>query len=180
MSNDRIATQKLLKRPQAFDPCKSLLANDHFQIAFATNDIEQAKAVFSERYNITDYRQLKGEMPAGGQIHVELAWVGNMMYELVTASGPGSEIFMSRLSANNPNQDFVLQHHHIGFLIYNEQHWLALKEFIKQNHYTLLSENNNKGFIRHCYVDAPELGYYLEFIFPEQAGFDFFENVPHN
>ncbi len=179
MSNSATATQKTVKRSQTFDPDRGLLANDHFQIAFATNDIDQAKTLLSERYNISEYQQLKGTMPAGGNIHVELAWAGNMMYELVMASGPGSEIFMSRLPSN-PNQGFVLQHHHLGFLIYSEQHWLALHELVNQKSYNLLSENNNEGFMRHCFVDAPELGYYLEFIYPEQAGFDFFENIPRN
>ena len=29
-----------------------------------------------------------------------------------------------------------------------------------------------------CFVDAPELGHYLEYIFPTQAGIDFFAAVP--
>lgn len=166
-----------IKRPAAvFDPARGLLRNDHFQMAYATNDIERAQALFSERYGIREYRQLKGEMPSGGHIHVELAWVGNTMYELISASGPGSEIYMSRL----PDSEFTIRHHHLGFLIYNREDWDQLHRVIAEGGFDLLSENNNQGFMRHCFVDAPELGHYLEYIFPEPAGLAFFEAVPGN
>ena len=41
-------------------------------------------------------------------------------------------------------------------------------------------KSNNPGFLQKCFVDVPELGHYFEYIFPEQAGIDFFERVPGN
>lgn len=169
--------RELLRRPgSAFDPAKGLLRNDHFQMAYATNDIGRARDIFSDRYGIQQFRQLRGQMPAGGHIHVELAWVGNTMYELVTATGPGSDLFMRNL----PGDTFALRHHHLGFLVYDEGDWHQLHELVEHNGFTLLAENNNTGFMQHCFVDAPELGHFLEFIFPEPAGLAFLQDVPGN
>src|SRR5579859_3069181 len=88
----------VLKRPDAaFGPAKGLLRTEHFQMAYATNDIGRAMALFRDRYGINEFRTLAGQLPAGGHIHIELAWVGTIMYELMTASGPGSDIYMNRL-----------------------------------------------------------------------------------
>ncbi len=80
-----------------FDPAKGLLHAEHFQMAYATNDIEAAKRLFGERLGVREWRQLAGQMPSGGHIHVELAWVGSIMYELITATGKGSALYMDRL-----------------------------------------------------------------------------------
>ena len=166
-----------ISRPgRVFDPARGLLLNDHFQMSYATNDIGKARAVFSSRYGIEAFRVIEGKMPAGGFIHAELAWVGSIMYEIVTASGPGSEIYMSRL----PGDTFSICHHHLGFLVYDQPGWDALQHLIEDRGFSLLSQNNNEGFMRHCFVDAPDLGHYLEFIFPEPAGLAFLEDVPGN
>lgn len=165
-----------LKKPQVFNPANGLFANNHFQMAYATNDIERAKQLLQGRYHIKHFQKLQGQTPAGGTIHVELAWAGSLMLELITAAGPGAELFMHQL----PDQAFSIRHHHLGYLIGSEKDWQALQTLIKNNGYRLLSENNNQGFMRHCFIDAPELGHYLEFIFPEPAGLEFLNNVPAN
>ncbi|MBY0422352.1 MAG: hypothetical protein K2Q06_08620, partial [Parvularculaceae bacterium] len=84
-----------LHRPAPVDdPGRGLLYAEHFQIAYATNDIERAKGVFRDRFGVEVFRKLEGPLRAGGRIEVELAWVGRVMYEILTASGPGSEIYM--------------------------------------------------------------------------------------
>lgn len=98
------------------------------------------------------------------------------MYELLTAEGPGSEIFMVRL----PREDFAIRHHHLGFLIHDEHEWHALHTGIRSTGRTLLSQSSTPGFMQSCFVDAPELGHYLEYLFPEPAGLAFFESVPGN
>lgn len=166
-----------MKRPIAtFNPAAGLLRTEQFQIAYATNDIERARDVFQKRYGIESFKRLEGQLPAGGHIHIELAWVGSTMYELLTARGPGAEIFIDKL----PADEFAIRHHHLGFLIHNENEWNALFVEIEKNGWKLLSKSNNPGFMQSCFVDAPELGHYLEYLFPETAGLVFFESVPGN
>lgn len=166
-----------MQRPTANrNPTAGLLRAEQFQIAYATNDIERAKQLFAERFGIRAYRQLKGQMVTGGQIHIELAWVGSTMYELVTASGPGSETFMRDI----PSAGFTLRHHHLGFLISSDAEWNGMLASVERNGWRILSKNNNVGFMQTCIVEIPELGHCLEYLFPEPAGLEFLENVPAN
>ena len=166
-----------IRRPGATPgPAERLLGADHFQMAYATNDIDRACSIFSDRYGIRQFRRLEGALPAGGQIRVELAWVGTIMYELLTAHGPGSELYVGRL----PAPGFAIRHHHLGFLIHDENQWDALLQAIVRSGWTMPSRSSNPGFMQSCFVDAPELGHYLEYIFPEPAGLAFFEGVPGN
>jgi hypothetical protein len=170
-------TPKLLRRGSAFDPGAGLLRAEHFQMAYATNDIERAQDLFSSRLGIREFCRMEGPNAAGGQIRVELAWVGTIMYELISASGPGSEIFMGRLPDGD---DFKLRHHHLGYLVHDQSQWDALEAEAARAGLPIVWKSVNAGFMTSCFVDVPELGHYLEFLMPEPAGLEFFENVPRN
>lgn len=164
-----------MKRPELhLDPAVGLLCTEHFQVAYATNDMERACDFFRQRLGVREFRRLEGTMPSGGHIHVELAWVGNTMYELMCAEGPGSELYMSKL----PADDFAIRHHHLGFLIHSDEQWQKLLTTVERDGWTLLSKSHTPGFMRSCFVDVPELGHYFEYLFPEPAGLEFFEDVP--
>ncbi len=158
------------------DLTRGLLRAEHFQIAYATNDIDRAKALFSERYGITQWTRLEGQLPTGGQIRVELAWVGTLMYELMWSSGEGSAIYMDRLPAE---PGLHIKHHHLGYLL-DEAGWDALMVTVELEGHAMPHVNHNPGFIKSCFVDAPELGHYLEYICPQPAGATFFESVARN
>ena len=166
-----------ITRPCAtFSPGEGLLRTEHFQMAYATNDIDRACDIFRARFGIREFRRLEGQLPSGGFIRVELAWVKTLMYELITASGPGSELYVGRL----PGAGFAIRHHHLGFLIHDEAQWNALMGAIERGEWQMPSKSNNPGFLQSCFVDVPELGHYFEYIFPEPAGLAFFESVPGN
>jgi hypothetical protein len=162
-----------MQRPAAIiDPAKGLFRADHFQMAYATNDIDQACALFRDRFGISEFARLEGKLAAGGRIRVELAWVGSIMYELMWAEGPGSAIYMDRLPDVRGLQ---LRHHHLGYLIDDEAQWQALVAGAGER---VVYLNENRDFMSVCFVDAPELGHYLEYIWPSDAGRAFFESVP--
>lgn len=53
--------KSLVNRPSVMlSPGNELFRNEHCQVAYATNDIERACAVFKDRYGIKDYRRLEG------------------------------------------------------------------------------------------------------------------------
>lgn len=166
-----------MKRPECrFDPGLGLLRAKQFQIAYATNDIERACACFRDQYGIGSFQSLAGPLANGGRIHVELAWVGDTMYELVSASGPGSELFNERL----PTDVFAIRHHHLGFLLHAESEWLALMEEIDRRGWRVRWKSHTPGFLRSCMVESEALGHFLEYLFPEPRGLAFFENIPSN
>jgi extradiol dioxygenase family protein len=164
----------LTRTPTHAGPQAGLFGAEHFQMAYATNDIDRACTIFAERYGVREFRRLEGALPAGGKIRVELVWVGTIMYELLTASGPGSDIYMSRL----PAEGFTIKHHHLGYLIRDNTEWDALMQKVEREGWSMPHQRNNAGFMKSCFVDAPELGHYLEYICPEPAGLTFFDNVP--
>lgn len=167
----------LLKRPDSLpSPASGLLRAEQFQIAYNTNDIDRACAIFRERFGIHEFRRLEGPMPDGGHIRVELAWVGNVMYELMMASGPGTTLHRRGL----PADDFSIRHHHLGFVIHDDAQWAALEVEAQRTGRPLLNKRCNEGFMSTCFVDAPELGHYLEYVFPEPAGLAFLNAVPGN
>lgn len=156
---------------------RGLLLATHFQIAWATNDIDAAQRIFSDRYGICNWTRLEGQIPAGGNIRVELAWVGPVMYELMMASGDGSAIYMDRL-ANKAG--FHMQLHHHGYMLDGDADWDSLLAEVSAKGHHMPHVSHNNGFMKSCFVDAPELGHYLEYICPEPAGRAFFENVARN
>ncbi len=166
----------IIRRPAAASrSVTQLMRNDHFQIAYATNDIDRACAIFADRFGISEFRRLEGPRPGGGDIRVELAWVGGTMYELLTASGPGSALYMDRLP-----ESFAIKLHHFGYFIHDDESWEALHSEAARLGYALTPGSVTPGFLKSCFIDAPELGHYLEYIYPEAGGVDFFQNVPAN
>jgi len=157
-----------------FDPGAGLFIAEHFQMAYATNDIDRACDIFRRHYGIREFRRLEGQLATGGHIRIELVWIGTIMYELLTASGPGSAIYVGCL----PPGGFAIKHHHLGYLIQNEAQWDGLMKEVARNAWSMPHQSDNPGFLKSCFVDAPELGHYLEYICPEKAGLDFFESVP--
>jgi hypothetical protein len=169
-------TFRVKRPPVAAGAGRGLLRHDNFQIAYATNDLERARQVFAERYGIRQFRANDGQLAGGASVRVELAWVGGMMYELIYAHGPGSEFINDMLTPG----EFSLRHHHNGFFVYDETEWQALEREAEEGGYRILQKACLDGFLRVFYVEAPELGHYLEYIFPEPAGVTFFENVPRS
>lgn len=168
----------LLNRPgSAFGASAGLLRAEHFQMAWATNDLEQARDLLSNRLGIRAFTPIGGPNPMGGETHVLLAWVGTIMYELITASGPGSEIIMSRLPQGGV---FAIKHHHLGYLIADPAEWDALEAEAARAGWAMPHKSVNPGFMTSCFIDVPELGHYLEYIMPEPAGVDFFNSVARN
>ena len=170
-------TATINRPPLAVSPGQGLMRHEHFQMAYATTDLTQAKALFLDRFGIREWKPLEGQTPAGGHIRIELAWCGGLMYELVRTTGPGSEVFNRVLPVTD---GFALRHHHLGYLVKDVAAWEALHAEIGRSGCKLLSNSNNVGFLRACIIEVPELNHCLEYICPEPAGVAFFESVPRN
>lgn len=167
----------MLTRPAAsFDPGSGLLIAEQFQMAYVTTDIDRACDLLGTQLGIREFAPLGGPFPEGGQIQARFAWVGTLMYEVIQATGPGSAIYSSRL----PQGDgFHIKHHHLGFLIHDREQWDRGREAAKRNGFAIPYTGSNP-LVDVCFIDVPELGHYLEYLLPTQAGLDFFESVPRH
>lgn len=169
-------TQLLTRVPVVCDPGAGLLRAEHFQMAYATNDLTRARALLQDELGIGDFSMLEGELPAGGYLRAIFAWVGTVMYEVIEATGPGSEIYAGRL----PKGDgFALRHHHLGFLIHTEAQRDAVLAEAAAKGYALAYRNTNP-LVEAMFIDVPGLEHYLEYLLPTQVGLDFFASVPRS
>jgi hypothetical protein len=169
--------EHMLSRSDArCNPGEGLLLAEHFQMAYVTTDMTRALDLFKTRFGIQKFSRLEGEMPAGGHIRAEFAWVGTIMYELICASGPGSSIYMDRLPSGG---GFHIKHHHLGFLLRSREQWDAMMNKARDCGWSVPYHNDNR-LVEVCFVDATELGHYLEYFLPKPAGLSFFESVPRH
>lgn len=167
----------LLTRPPApVSPGAGLLRKDHFQVSYVTNDLTRACEVFATRYGIDKFDFIRGPMPAGGKIAVAFVWVGGTLYEIIEAEGPQTEFYNDRLPAG----EFAIRFHHLGFLIHDRESWRALEREFAGQGWRIVAQTANNGFMDAYYVEAPELGHYLEYIYPEPAGLEFLKRIPAN
>ena len=166
-----------LRRPQALSNAASgLVRHDHFQVAWNTTDIERAKAIFAERHGVKEWRVLKGPTAQGGQVHMEIGWAGGIMYELLWGEGPGSDVFRAGL----PDQGFAMRPHHLGYYVPTPEAWEAVHRDVEVAGLKVLHATNVPGFLQAIIVEEPDLGLFLEYIFPEEGGIQFFETSPSN
>lgn len=95
------------RRSDTTFPCraKGLLHNDHFQIAYVTNDMDRAVALFRDRLGVAAFRESDYETPEGTSIGIRSAWIGAMMYEICCGSDPGMELYTDWAP---PGDEFVL------------------------------------------------------------------------
>jgi hypothetical protein len=148
------------------DPARGLLHGDHYHVGYVTNDIERAAGLFRERFGVGAFRETANEMAGGSRIALRSVWLGTMMYEITCGAGPGMELYSDHAP---PGADFVLQFHHYGYLLRDEEGWAALRRQIERGGWRVVFDSDTPGYCRACYVAAPELGHYLEFVLPHEG-----------
>jgi len=154
-----------------------LMRKEQFQTGYVTNDLDRACQLLGERYGIDKFHFLKGDMQGGGTIRVAFAWVGGNMYEIIDArGGEQAEFYTDRL----PSEGFGLVFHHLGYMIHSSEEWDAVRAEIDKRGMTIALDTANPGFMDAVYIEAPELGHYLEYIRPYEGGLQFFDAVPAN
>jgi len=154
----------------------SLLGREHAHSAWVTNDLDRAIEIFSRRYGVSNLSFIEGPMPTGGHIKVAFAWAGGQVLEIIAGSGPGTEFYNEIL----PKDEFAIRFHHLGFIVHDEAGWKALEADLCAGDWPIAHETLTGDFIDAYYIKAPELGHYLEYVRPHQAGMDFYAAVPAN
>jgi hypothetical protein len=167
---------KLDRPAPTFDLALGLMLAKHFQVAYVTNDIERTTALFRDRLGIAEFRTIEGPTPDGGHIRSDLALVGTLMYEIVEAHGEDGRIFSDRLPACD---GFAARHHHLGYLVHDRAQWDGIVVGAARAGWPAIGRTPN-ALVRACFVDAPELGHYLEYLLPTPAGLAFFDAVPRS
>jgi hypothetical protein len=164
----------LPRLPTAFDSMSGLLRVEHFQIAYVTNDADAACDLLSHQLGVREFRRLEGQTREGGHIRAEFAWVGAVMYEIIEASGAGTEVFGGPMPHAAGS---LLTHHHMGFLIPDAEQWDGVLANAVRNGWSVLHRGSNP-LVEFCFVRVPGLPHLLEYLFPTAIGLEFFNSVP--
>ena len=167
-------TGRIAKPP--LKPGPGVLCKEQSHLAYVTNDLDQALAILTARYGLAEFSFLEGAMPSGGQIRVAFAWAGGQIYEVICASGPGAGFYNALL----PEDEFAIRFHHLGFVVYDAAGWAQLEQEIAAGQWQVVHSTLTGDFIDAHYIAAPELGHYLEYVRPFQAGLEFYAKVPEN
>ena len=116
---------------------------------------------------------LSGEYAFLPQIGIEVL-AGLQRFGAADGSGAGSEFRVGAGIRVRPWNDQK------GYLLHDRESWDAVEREIAESGTPVAFRTVNPGFIDAVYIDAPELGHYLEYIYPEAAGVQFFEAIPAN
>jgi hypothetical protein len=160
----------------ALPSAQGMLSKEHSHTAWVTNDLDRALEIFARRYGVNGCTFLEGDGPQGSHIKVAFAWAGGQVLEIISARGPGFEFYNKMLSEG----EFAIRFHHLGFVVHDEADWQGLEREIHDGNWHVSLSQLSGDFIDAYYIEATELGHYLEFVRPFAAGDAFYNAVPVN
>jgi len=161
-----------VKRPRSEAGAGGSLAFELFQTAYVTSDLKHATQLLGDRYGIGQWTIFD----PGGGMQIGLAWVHGHQIEIIQAVGTGIALYTDWLPQTD---DFAIRLHHFGYYIHDDAEWVAMEQMLEREGRPIIFGGDG-GFMQFAYVDAPELGHYLEYVYPSAEGKAFFESVASN
>jgi Glyoxalase/Bleomycin resistance protein/Dioxygenase superfamily len=154
-----------------------------FQIAYVTNDLEQAVRALGALYGIGRFQVNRGaQIETGAGIataHFALAFVGEQQIELIEPAGGVDSVYREPL----PVTGFAVRMHHAGRLITNAEEWDRVCSSVAAGGLATPVRgvycHEGVPLMHYVYADTRAvLGHYLEFMYRTVAGRDIFAQVP--
>lgn len=162
-------------RPPAAAAPAGSLGFELFQTAYVVRDLDAAIDLFKANYGMGEFTRLPiPAMDGGASIRVALAWNAGHQIELIEAKGPGLELYTDWMIDGRD-----IRHHHFGYFIHSDEEWAALEAKLKAEGKPHVFAGDG-GICQFIYVDAPELGHYLEYVYLNAEGKTLFANVAVN
>jgi Glyoxalase/Bleomycin resistance protein/Dioxygenase superfamily len=152
----------------------SALLNGVFQLAYVTNDLDEAAACLRGRYGTGEFAFFR-DLP-GSVMEIGLAYAGDMMVELIEPKTGAPELY-SRWIENR--EGLVVRHHHYGMLIDSADEWEAMRSAYVARGTEIALEGDVPEFLAYLYADTTaDLGHYLEYVRLYGGGRAMFASVP--
>ena len=154
-----------------------LLTKAMFQIAYVTSDLPAALAHYQELYDIGPFMTFDSASTnsAGPPLLVGLAWIGDIMIELMQSTGHEPNLYDMNFSAGRP----PIQHHHVGHLLACDEEWDALHAELQARALPIVFEQTIPGFMKLLYADFRATdGHFREYVHLADAGRQMFEAIP--
>jgi hypothetical protein len=138
----------------------------HCQVAYVTNDIDRAVAVFTEQYGAPGFFQFSTDqpgMPAGPRIKIALAKVGGVEIELIEPIGDSAPLFSDVLPGGD---DLAIRFHHVAIRVDGSlADWEAHKASIDFARHPIVFSGELEDKLRYFYTDERgTMGHYVEHV----------------
>jgi hypothetical protein len=151
--------------------------NNAVQIAYVTNDIDRARAIFQTIYGVEKWLDLAGMSgrqtvsinARNGPIQIRgmIAYVGAVQFELIQPVVDPERLYTDFLPADGT---FAIRFHHLGFNQKGVKDVRALEQSLRHDHAVPMATDSDTMPV--FYADArARLGHYLEY-FSLPAAFD--------
>ncbi|MDO7833469.1 VOC family protein [Sphingobium sp. HBC34] len=145
--------------------------NTIFQNAYVTNDVEQAAALFKDRFATGAFTIIDFE----GVMRIGLAFAGRTMIELIQPFTDPAGLYAHWIPAGT---DFAVRHHHLGLLVDSKEELAAIRAAHVSAGTAVATEGSLPGALDFLYVDtSTQLGHYLEYVRLDEGGRAMFANV---
>jgi Glyoxalase/Bleomycin resistance protein/Dioxygenase superfamily len=141
-----------------------LLSNTFFQMAYVTNDIEEAVKRMKALYGLKNFLWVPEVTVSFGHgraaiTEVALAYAGDTQIEIIRHLGGSEKLYQEGLGGSG----FQLAFHHEGQLVSNREIFEKIKATWRMRDFSFALEGENK-ILHYCYVDTRAiLGHYVEY-----------------
>jgi hypothetical protein len=149
-----------------------------FQVAYVTRDLDSAMQTFQQRYGVESFQLMRNNrVDDDTTMDIALAWVGDVMMELIQPTGAGGSFFEVMLGPEKNSTRL----HHLGHLVAGRAEWDSLVDRLRRGGHPIVLQGSVEGFLSYLYVDArSETGHFIEYILCEPAGQAYFDAVPRS
>jgi hypothetical protein len=162
------------------------LYNGAFQLAYVTNDLEQAIATYREQYAIASFVSIQSTLevdtPAGvksARLSVAFGYSGEIQIELIQPIEGNLTLYADALPSGPA---FALRFHHVGCRLRDRAQWDAFRAGLDPCRHRIALESRLAEHESHyLYLDEhARLGHYLEYMWLDAAASAFFDAIPRN
>ena len=147
----------------------------HSQVAYVTNDMERALAVFRDQYDVPSFHVFANDVPGliqsdGARLKIALALVGGVEIELIEPQGDSAPLFSAILPEDG---SFAIRFHHVAYRIDGtladyEAHLASLDAAV----HPVVWHGAMGEMMRFAYTDERAmLGHYVEHVWMDPALF---------
>ena len=147
----------------------------HSQLAYVTNDMERALAVFRDQYDVPSFHVFSNDAPGlvqsdGARLKIALALVDGVEIELIEPQGDSAPLFSDILPADG---NFAIRFHHVAYRIEGtlpdyEAHLASLDPAV----HPVIWHGAMGDVMRYAYTDERALlGHYVEHVWMDPGLF---------